>query len=282
MKLKSMLLTVSVACFLAFSLPAAEVHAAEGGGLASAGCKTEHFLLQDLAQAYKAKTGKQVRLAKTGNKKAVNLMLAKKIDFAYTCKPIVKLSKKLKLDQDKISSWKSVPIGKDPIVIVSNRTNGVSDLSIAQLTEIFQGKNTNWKEVGGNDVPIISAYINPELESGTLLLFKEFTVGMKGELDAKAKKLNGPSMLGNFVASNPGGVTFMPLNSYEEKFGDILKINGVSPDKENILNGKYSLSATYYLTYDQAESEDVQGFVDYCLSAEGKEIIAKNFIPYSE
>lgn len=74
----------------------------------------------------------------------------------------------------------------------------------------------------------------------------------------------------------------MPLNSYEEKFGDILKINGVSPNKENILNGKYSLSATYYLTYDQAESEGVQDFVDYCLSAEGKEIIAKNFIPYSE
>lgn len=283
MKFKVVLFAATVAFLCTLLLKPIDSHAADIDIImTSAGCKTEYFLLKDLSSSYLEKTGKKLRLAKTGNKKAINLMLEKKVDFAFTCKTIDKLSKKLKIDKNKISSWKSIPIAKDPIVIVSNVKNGVKDISISQLADIFQGKIKNWKEIGGNDLPIFTSYINPELESGTLLLFKEFTVGIKGELDKKSKKLNGPSMLGNFVATTPGGITFMALNSYIEKFGDILEINGINPVRENILNGKYSLSATYYLTIDENKSKAVSDFVKYCLSEEGKKVIAKNFIPYSE
>ena len=283
MKFKVVLFALTIAFLSTFFFKPIDSHAADIDiMMTSAGCKTEYFLLNDLASAYQDKTGQRLRVAKTGNKKAINLMLGKKIDFAFTCKPISKLSKKLKIDKNNVSSWKSIPIAKDPIIIVSNVKNGVKDISIAQLTDIFQGKIKNWKEIGGNDLPVFTSYINPELESGSLLLFKEFTVGMKGELDKKSKKLNGPSMLGNYVAATPGGITFMPLNSYSENFGDILDINGIKPVKENILNGKYSLSATYYLTIDGRDSKAVSDFVKYCLSEEGKKVIAKNFIPYSE
>ncbi|MBU1638953.1 MAG: substrate-binding domain-containing protein [Proteobacteria bacterium] len=282
MKLKKILVAIVLGVVCACQGQQGDVQAAEKEYLASAGCKTEHFLLVDLAEAYQQKTGKTIRIASTGNKKAIDLMLDNKIDFAYTCKPIISLSKKLKLDASKISTWKSVPIAKDPIAIVSNKKNGVSDISVAQLTALFEGKIKNWQEIGGTDLPVLTAYINPELESGTVLLFKEFTVGMDGKLDPGAKQLNGPSMLGNYVAATPGGVTFIPLNAYDEKFGDIVKIDGVEPVKENILNGKYSLSATYYLTFDQSDNKDLADFVEYCLSAAGQGVVAKNFIPYSQ
>lgn len=255
---------------------------AAGTHMKSAGCKTEYFLLKELAQAYQKKTGTTLRTAKTGNKKAMELMLSGDVDFAFTCKPLSKLSKKLNLDQAKVASWKSVPIAKDPIVIVSNGKNGVRSLSVEQLTAVFKGETNNWSALGGAEQPIRIAYFDPSLESGSLLLFKEFTVGVEGELTSDAKLLDGPSMLGNFVSRTPGGVTFMPLNSYRKEYGDVVAINGVLPSRQTVIDGSYSLTATYHLTVDSSKNGSIGDFVSYCTSPEGQQVIARNFVPYAK
>lgn len=276
------ILLVSTCLFVCVSLLMPVGADAAGAHMKSAGCKTEFFLLKDLSAAYQNKTGTKLRAASTGNKKAMNLMLAKDIDFSFTCKPIGKLSKKLKLDPAKVGHWKSIPIAKDPVVVVSNSQNGVSNLSVEQLTNIFQGKVTNWDQVGGANLPISVSYIDPETESGSLLLFKEFTVGGKGELAADAKILGGPSMLGNYVSRTPGGVTFMPLNSYQGQYGAIVAIDGVIPSRQSIEDGSYRLTATYYLTVDGNKNEAIDAFISYCMSEDGQQVIANNFVPYSK
>ena len=102
------------------------LHAAEVKLINSAGCKTEYHLMKDLCLAYEEKTGIEIRTGKTGNKKAIELMLDGKVDFAFTCKPIEKLSQNLKLDKQKTKTWKSIAIAKDPLVIVSNMKNGIT------------------------------------------------------------------------------------------------------------------------------------------------------------
>lgn len=268
--------------FLVVSLPAGTVWAAEQIVLQAAGCKTEYFLLQDLAAAYTAKSGIKLQLGNTGNKKAVDLLMEKKIDFTFTCKTVQQLTKGLKLDPNSVVGWTSIPLAKDPIVVVANSKNGIKDLTTAQLTDIFQGKITNWQEVGGSDLPMLTAYINPALESGVVLLFKEFTVGEEGKLDEKARLGDNPSMLGNYVSMTPGGVTFMGFNSYQEKFGTILAVDGVTPNRENILNDAYKLAATYYLTLSGGENKDIAAFLQFVQSEEGKAVIGKNFIPFMQ
>ena len=248
----------------------------------AAGCKTEFFLLKDIAEAYKKKTGNKLQLGNTGNKKAVNLLLDQKIDFTFTCKPINKLTKGLKLDPTAVSSWTSIAIAKDPIIVVSNFKNGVRNITSEQLTKLFQGNIANWTELGGNDLQIRTAYMSTSLESGVVLLFKEFTVGNEGKLDEKAMIANGPSMLGNFVSVTPGAVTFMGFNSYREKYGDIVEIDGVAPTRANILNGSYGLAATYYLTLDGRGSDAVTNFVNFTQSDDGKMSIDQNFISVSQ
>lgn len=255
---------------------------AEEKSLRAAGCKTEYFLIKELAEAYSNTTGNKLLPGPTGNKKAVQLLLDQKIDLTFTCKPIDKLTKGLKLNPDDVSAWKSIAIAKDPVVVVSNSKNGVQNITTEQLTKLFQGEITTWKELGGTDLNVKTAYMNPQLESGVVLLFKEFTVGSNGKLDEKAMIGDGPSILGNYVSVTPGAVTFMAFNSYREKYGDILKVDGVPPTRENILNGSYGLAATYYLTLDSRNIEGVNKFVDYSTSAEGKTVIDQNFISISQ
>lgn len=259
------------------------LHAAEEPVIIkSAGCKTEYFLLQDLTEVFSERTGTKLQLGNTGNKKAVNLLLDKKIDFAFTCETIGQLAGKLQLDPNVVTRWESVPIARDPIVIVSNWQNGVSNLTIAQLADIFQGKINNWQEVGGNDMPVRTAFINPELESGVTLLFEEFILKANNRLDPRARLADGPSMAGNYVSLTPGAVTYMGLNSYQEKFGDIIAVEGIVPTRENIINGRYGLAATYYLTLAGHENTDVSAFLAFIRSEEGRKAIEKNFIPYFE
>ncbi len=247
----------------------------------SAGCKTEYYLIKELADAYKVKTGVTIQAGQTGNSKAIELMLDNKVNFAFTCQPINKLAKKLELDNKKIAGWKSIPIARDPIVLVSNPKNGIKDLSKAQITQIFEGKFKNWKELGGNDLPILLVYLDPSLESGTTTVFKECTGGPEMKFDTKAKTLDGPSNLGHYVSFNPGAITFMPFNAYKVNYGNMLKMDGTEPNEETIQNDQYKLNVTYNLTIT-GDNKDVLNFVNYCLSAEGKKITAKNYYPYSK
>lgn len=250
--------------------------------LKAAGCKTEHFMLKDLVSVYKNKTGNTIRLGRTGNKKAVTLLLNDKVDFAFTCKPITALSSKFKLDSAQVANWESVPIGKDPILVISNYTNGIDNLSIGDLTRVFKGEIKNWKELGGNDVPVNIGYLSDDVESGIVMLFREFTVGKKGQFDPNGTRLDDPSKLGQFVYATPGGISFVALNSYHGDHSNVLKINGVEPKRENILNDKYKLSATYYLTAPLSKNALVADFIAFSQSKDGQSVVSKNFIPYTQ
>lgn len=277
MSFRSGFAVLVAAVFFLMSMPAdlsAELHAA--------GCKTEHFMLKDLAAAYKAKTGNSVRLGRTGNKKAVTMLLKDEVDFAFTCKPIAKLSKKFNLDGASIADWTSTPIGKDPIIVISNYVNGVDDISIKDLTRIFNGEVKNWKEIGGNDVPVVVGHLSEDIESGVVLLFKEFTVGNKGTLVANATRLDDPIKVGRFVYSTPGAVSFLSLTSFKDKKSTVMKVDGFDPTSENILNNKYKLTATYYITAPVKKDAIVADFIAFSKSAEGQAIVAEKFIPYTK
>ncbi|MBU8870156.1 MAG: substrate-binding domain-containing protein [Gemmatimonadales bacterium] len=238
-----------------------------------AGCKTEHFLIQHLAAPYEALSGVKLLPGGSGNKKAILLFVDGKINFAYTCKPHVKLAKKFKLDPAATANWVSTAIAKDPIVVVANSGCGITDLTLDQLKGIFSGSIQNWNEVGGADLPIIVAHLDDSVESGVVTVFKETTVGAKANLNPLAKKLKSPPQLGSFAKATAGATTFMGLNSYEDKFGTLVSINGANPDVANVVNGSYPLSVTYHVVYDPTQSSEAEGFLGFCATQQGQDLI---------
>jgi len=245
--------------------------------MSAAGCKTEHYMLKELAAAYKQKTGNDVSLGRTGNIEAVGMLLEKKIDFAFTCKPISDLAKKFKLDAQAVANWESVPIGKDPILVASNYINGVDNLTIEQLTRIFRGDVKNWKELGGSDLPVTVGYLNSNIESGVVLLFKELTVGKDGKLDPLGVKLEEPAKIGQFVINTPGGIAFVSHNSFIGDHKHVIRIDGFEPTSNNIQNGSYPLVATYYLTAPVQKNAMVADFIGLQPFAGGAEGCVEKF-----
>ena len=247
--------------------------AAQAGSVRCAGCKTEHFLVDHLKGPYAAATGNKLMPGSTGNKKAIKLLAAGKLDFAYTCKPHGKLAKKFQLDPGVTADWVTTAIARDPVVVVAHPDCGVSDLGREQLTAIFAGQVTNWSEVGGADLPIKVAYLDETVDSGAVTVFKEVTVGAKNPLTAEATTLGSPSQLGHFVGSETGSVTFMALNSYDPDYGNVLSVDQVTPGHDDILAGTYPLCVTYHVVHAAGNAAAAQSFLSYLATAEGTALI---------
>lgn len=263
--------------------------AQEGGAaaapavVATAGCKTAYFLMNGIVDSFKEKYHREIQPQPVGNKVALKLLAAGKLAFAFTCQPHEKVVNKLGLKPEQYRNWQSVRIAKDPIAVVVNRKNPVANLTRSQLGDIFSGKITNWKQVGGPDAEIKRAYSDDTMTSGVSVVFRETTLGRDKDgklcpLSAEAERFPGPKKRGVYVARNIGGITFMGLNAYEKRFGKMIHVDGVEPTLENIISGSYPLAATYYVVFDRDRKDDAAAFLEFMSTEEGTRLVNREFV----
>jgi phosphate transport system substrate-binding protein len=197
-------------------------------------------------------------------------------------------SKEIDLAKAKGINPYEIKVGLDGLAVVVNPQNPVSKLTVQQLADIFTGKITNWKDVGGKDLKIV--ILSREVNSGTHVYFKEHVL-RKG--DASGKEEFAPSALmlsssqaiadevaGNSSAIGYYGMGYVSLKQKEISVAKDDKSEFVKPIIENVISGKYPISRPLFL-YSNGEPKDaVKKFVDYTLSKEGQEIVLKtDFVP---
>ena len=174
-----------------------------------------------------------------------------------------------------------IQVATDALSVVVNPANPVSELTIAQLSAIYTGRITNWKEVGGNDAPIV--VISRDTNSGTHVFFKEHVVQMRG-LTSEDKSLEyGPKVMFlpsteegvSEVARNPNAI-FYPGLGYVTDAVKSLAIKktaddpGVLPSVAAALDGTYPVARPLLYYTNGAPDGVIKAFIDYCLSAEGQ------------
>lgn len=279
------ILSITLLIILAQGLIFTFIHAQEQENkhqAQTAGCKTAYFLMRELFDDYKKRTDTKIIPQRVGNKVAIKLLIAGDIEFAFTCQPHEDLAKKLAINEEHSKNWRTIKFAKDPIVVVVNQSNKVTNLTKTQLTDIFTGKVTNWKDVGGDDLEIKLAYQDEVTESGVMTVFQETTVGrtkgVLGELSPNAVKFPGPKKRGAYISQNPGAITYMGLGAYREHYGKLLDIDGAAPTRENIAQGSYPITATYYIVYNENKKDIADPFLQYLTSDDGKDVINKNFL----
>jgi len=148
-------------------------------------------------------------------------------------------SRSLKTEEEG-PSIKEVVIARDGIAVVVNPKNPVTNLTKEQVSEIYKGDITNWKQVGGNDQPIVVA--TRDTASGTRGAFEDI-MSLK-------KKING------------------------------IKVSAISPSVAAIKSGDYSVQRPFIVVYkDGRPSSQALEFLSWMTSADAQKIVAdKGFI----
>lgn len=161
----------------------------------------------------------------------------------------------------------------DGIAVCVDTANTVTNLSKQQLTDIYMGKITNWKELGGSDTPIV--VIGREAGSGTRGAFEELLE--VEDMCAYANELDSTGAVMAKVASTPGAIGYVSLDVIDDSV-IALSLEGVAATAENIQAGQYFLSRPFVMATRgeiSEQSELVQTWFEYVYSEEGQGVAAQ-------
>lgn len=178
-------------------------------------------------------------------------------------------SRELK-DEEK-SQVKETTIAYDGIALITNPKNGVENLTMEDIKNIYTGQVTNWKELGGKDSPIV--VVSREDGSGTRDAFGEI-VGFKAEeLIKEATISDGNGAVKTTVAGNENAIGYISFEHIDETV-KALKVEGVEATPDKVLDKSYKLSRPFLVVSKEGKlTEEGQKFIDYILSEEGQKIV---------
>ena len=160
----------------------------------------------------------------------------------------------------------------DGIAIVVNSENPVSDLSLEQIKGLADGTITNWKDVGGNDAPVV--LIGREAGSGTRDGF-ESIVGVKDACKYEQELTSTGAVIAG-VAANPNAFGYASLSAVDETIKAVT-VDGVAATEATVQDGTYKIQRPFiFVTKDGAEqTEQTKAFMEYATSEEVSDLIAQ-------
>ena len=232
-------------------------------------------IAQAALEAYMKKNpGMQISLSGGGSGEGIKALLDKTTDIADSSREI----KKEEIELAETRGVKPVAhvVAYDAIIPVVHPKNKVSNLSIDQLSQIYQGKITNWKEVGGADLKIV--VISRDSSSGTFESWDHFVM-KKAKVTPKAQMLASNGALVTAVAKNRYAIAYLGMG-YVNKSVKAVQVNGVTASVKTALSKEYPFSRELYMYTNGEPTGDVAKFIAFVKSAEGQKIVAKEgFVP---
>lgn len=167
-----------------------------------------------------------------------------------------------------------VEIAFDGMAVITSKNNKIDSLTINEVKDIYTGKITNWKEVGGKDLEIV--VVSREDGSGTRDAFQEIIGYTSEQLYKKALIGDGSGNIKTTVAGNDHAIGFISFE-YMDDSVNAVKINDIEPTAENVKNGGYKLARPFLLVYKEDNlKENGNKLIDFILSKEGQQIVEES------
>jgi phosphate transport system substrate-binding protein len=222
----------------------------------------------------KKNPGVQISLSGGGSGEGIKALLDKTTDIADSSREI----KKEEIELAEKNGVKPVAhvVAYDAIIPVVHPKNKVTNLSIDQLSQIYQGKITNWKEVGGEDLKIV--VISRDSSSGTFESWDHFIM-KKAKVTPQAQMLASNGAIVTAVSKNRYAIGYLGMG-YVNKSLKPLPVDGIKASVETALSKEYPLSRELYMYTNGEPTGEVAKFIAFVKSAEGQKIVAKEgFVP---
>lgn len=180
-------------------------------------------------------------------------------------------------DEEKDLGLVDSPVAFDAIAVIVNPSNPVSGLNKAQVKAIFQGKITNWKEVGGPDLDI--GLVNRDEASGTREAFSKIVLD-KERFDPTAVILPGTGQVRSVVAQAPSAIGYISLGFITDDVKAIA-IDGVEPSEATVVSGAYPVQRILHMFTLGEPTGLAKKYIDFVLSPAIQESVVRDagFIP---
>ncbi|MDD3051206.1 MAG: PstS family phosphate ABC transporter substrate-binding protein [Candidatus Cloacimonetes bacterium] len=172
-------------------------------------------------------------------------------------------------------------VALDGIAVVINPANSVKNLSVEQIKDIYTGKVTNWKEVGGPNEKIV--VISRDTNSGTYETF-ESLVMKKEKMNDKVEYVGSNGAARQRVQSTKGAIGYIGLG-FLDKTVKAVNVNNIEASPETVVSGKYPIARPLYMFTNQYPKmgSHLYSYITLYLSPKGQEIIESiGFIPVTK
>ena len=181
------------------------------------------------------------------------------------------------IDASKLVDHRVAVVGITPIVTPGT---GVTNVTLEELQGIFTGKITNWKELGGVDLPI--TVLNRSSGSGTRATFESWVLGdnLKSIISQEQES---SGTVRQIVGNTPGTISYVAF-SYVNEDVEALSINGIEPTDENVTSNDWIIWSYEHMYTNGEPTGLTKDFLDYMLSEEiqGSLIETLGYIPINK
>jgi phosphate transport system substrate-binding protein len=160
----------------------------------------------------------------------------------------------------------------DGLAMVVHPANPVRSLSKAQISSIYRGAITNWREVGGPNARIV--VIQRESNSGTQESFKELVAGKGVQITGSAETQSSNGSVKSRVSTTKSAIGFIGLG-FVDRSVKIIAVNGVFPNLTTVKNGSYPVTRPLYFYTNGQPSGSVKQFIDLSRTTVGKGMITE-------
>jgi phosphate transport system substrate-binding protein len=253
------------------------VEAQDNDTITWAGCGiTRVSFMQELADGYTARTGMNFNIEGGGATRGIRDTAKLNIDIGGSCRITLP-------DTDSSEMHVTLhPVAWDALAIILHPDNPVDSLDMQQVRDIYDGRITNWKEVGGLDAPL-NLMVREGKISGVGFAIRQyiFEDGDREFITDFVYPSSGP--LEQAVEKDVNAIGITGVSSARKRNVKIIGFDGMDASFANVRDGNYGLYRPLFLVSGPRPSPKVREFIAYATSEEGKQILRDNeVVPYHD
>ena len=230
---------------------------------------------QAALEAYmKANPGVNVSLSGGGSGEGIKALIDKSANIANSSREIK--GNEVELAKSKGVNPVETIVAVDAIVPIVNPRNKVANLTIDQLSQIYQGKITNWKEVGGDNLQIV--VVSRDSSSGTFEAWSEMVLH-KAKVAPRAQMQASNGAIVQAVSKNRYAIGYIGLG-YVNKAVKPLTVNGVQATARTAISKEFPIARPLYMYTNGQPAGVTAKFIRFILSPAGQDLVAKaGYVP---
>jgi phosphate transport system substrate-binding protein len=242
--------------------------------ITGSGCSISNVgYLSALAKEYERRTGTRVLVRGGGSLVGIEDLRNGNVDFAASCRG---------RGAGDPEGAQFIQVAWDALVFIVHESNPLDNISLNDVRSIYEGKITNWRQLGGRDARIKLFVSRPRKGlSGVEASIRELILHGRAVQSPNARLVPSSGIVEQFVEKTPDGFATTGFTSARKRSVKILKVNGVYPTVKAIVSGQYGLKRPLFLLIPADPKPEVTKFVSFALSEEGQRFISsQGVVPF--